>query len=137
MSRNAIYRGIKVLFILSILWPTIGKMMQYDQILTQFTTLGYPIYLTYILSVAYVLGIFALLQNRARTLKEWAYAGFTFALLGASASHYLAEDVMANIVAPLIPLVFLFGAYYLENRQDEPAAEGDDIAYEDYGDEAY
>ena len=52
-------------------------------------SLGYPVYLMTILGVAKVLGVIALWIPRTPLLKEWAYAGFTFDLLGASASHGL------------------------------------------------
>ena len=75
------------------------------------TDLGYPAYLCTILGVAKILGSIAILfgSKKFRTLKEWAYAGFTFDLLGASASYALhgGEPVM-HIAAPLIILIFVF-----------------------------
>ena len=44
--------------------------------------LGYPVYLMTILGVAKILGVIALLIPKTPLLKEWAYAGFTFDLLG-------------------------------------------------------
>jgi hypothetical protein len=74
------------------------------------TALGYPAYLCTILGVAKILGCIAVLffSKKFRTLKEWAYAGFTFDLLGASASYVLhgGEPVM-HVAAPLILLVFV------------------------------
>ena len=49
--------------------------------------LGYPDSLMTILGVAKILGVIALFAPGFPLLKEWAYAGFTFDLLGASASH--------------------------------------------------
>jgi hypothetical protein len=49
------------------------------------THLGYPVYLCKILGTAKLLGVIAILYGRFDTLKERAYAGFTFNLLGASA----------------------------------------------------
>jgi hypothetical protein len=46
--------------------------------------LGYPSYLLAILGTAKLLGAPALLQNRFPTLREWAYAGFAFDLIGAN-----------------------------------------------------
>ncbi|MEL6110226.1 MAG: DoxX family protein [Planctomycetota bacterium] len=66
--------------------------------------LGYPDYLMTILGVAKILGVIALLMPGATLLKEWAYAGFTFDLLGASASHAFAGHTIPEIVAPLIIL---------------------------------
>ena len=49
--------------------------------------LGYPAYLGRILGVAKLLGVLAVLAPGFALLKEWAYAGFCFDLLGAAASH--------------------------------------------------
>lgn len=45
-------------------------------------SLSYPNYLMTILGVAKVAGVIALLIPGTPLLKEWAYAGFTFDLLG-------------------------------------------------------
>jgi len=78
--------------------------------------LGYPLYLLKILGTAKLLGGIAFLQERFRTLKEWAYAGYTFNLLGASASHLFAADSIARIVTPIIILGFVLTSYWLWKR---------------------
>ena len=45
--------------------------------------LGYPMHFLTILGIAKILGAAALLLPVPERLKEWAYAGFTFNLLGA------------------------------------------------------
>ena len=65
------------------------------------THLGYPGYVAKILGPFLFLGVFAILYGKSPTLKEWAYAGFTFALLGASASHALAGDGPGKTLPPL------------------------------------
>jgi hypothetical protein len=67
------------------------------------TMLGYPLYIMRILGLAKVLGGLAILTGRSPRLKEWAYAGFAFDFLGATASHILAGDALH---APL-PFAFL------------------------------
>jgi uncharacterized membrane protein YphA (DoxX/SURF4 family) len=62
------------------------------------THLGYPVYVCKILGVAKLLGGTAILYGRFRTLKEWAYAGYTFNLLGASASHAFSGDSFGKIL---------------------------------------
>ena len=66
------------------------------------TSLGYPLYIMKILGTAKVLGGLAILTGRFPKLKEWAYAGFAFDFLGATASHLLAGD------AAHAPLPFAF-----------------------------
>src|SRR5262249_25764961 len=83
------------------------------------THLGYPVYILKILGTAKLLGGIAILQGRFRTLKEWAYAGYTFDLLGASASHAFSGDSFGKIIVPVIILGFVLASYWLwKNAQD-------------------
>ena len=75
--------------------------------------LGYPEYLMTILGVAQLLGVVALLMPRTPLLKEWAYAGFTFDLLGAAASHAFVGDAAMEVVLPLIILGISAVSYWL------------------------
>jgi DoxX-like family len=77
------------------------------------THLGYPVYLCKILGTAKLLGGTAILYGRFRTLKEWAYAGYTFNLLGASASHAFSGDTFGKIITPVIILGFVLASYRL------------------------
>ncbi len=64
------------------------------------THLGYPLYVMTILGIAKVSGVVALLIPGKPVLKEWAYAGFTFNLIGATASHAFAGDAISHILTP-------------------------------------
>jgi DoxX-like family len=75
------------------------------------THLGYPVYLCKILGTAKLLGVIAILYGRFETLKEWAYAGFTFNLIGASASHAFSGDSLGKIITPVIILGFVLASY--------------------------
>lgn len=85
--------------------------------------LGYPLYLMKILGFAKLSGALTLLLgNKFKTLKEWAYAGFTFDFLGALASHLFVGD-NANAPAPVVFLVLLAISYKLwKKTQSEMAA---------------
>ncbi len=74
--------------------------------------LGYPLYLMKILGFAKILGGVAILTGRAPKLKEWAYAGFTFDFLGATASHLLVGD-FSHALFPVLFLVVLLTTYAL------------------------
>ena len=74
-------------------------------------SLGYPPYLLRILGFAKILGALAILYGRFPRLKEWAYAGFTFLLLGATASHLLAQDY-AHAPFPFTFFMLQMGSYY-------------------------
>ena len=75
-----------------------------------FAHVGYPQQLRIILGIAKPLGGIALVIPGFAKLKEWAYAGFTFAWISAFIAHYLANDG-AKAFMPLILLVILFISY--------------------------
>jgi hypothetical protein len=66
--------------------------------------LGYPLYFVTLLGVWKVLGGLALVAPRLPLLKEWAYAGIAFDLIGATVSHAASGH---GPVKAAIPLVFL------------------------------
>jgi uncharacterized membrane protein YphA (DoxX/SURF4 family) len=78
-------------------------------------TLGYPLYLMKILGIAKILGAITLLANRPAVLVEWAYAGFSLMLLGATASHLLAGDA-AHAAIPFCIFLVLMGSYALHRE---------------------
>ena len=57
-----------------------------------FQHVGYPQQLRVLLGIAKLAGAIVLLLPRLPTLKEWAYAGFTFMWIAATVAHYLAGD---------------------------------------------
>jgi hypothetical protein len=95
------------------------ELMQHPEMIKGFQHLGYPSYLLTILGVAKLLGVAALVYPRWRTLTEWAYAGFSFDLLGASASHAFSGDPLANILSPLVFLGLLSASYWLFHHQPQ------------------
>src|SRR5438309_8198812 len=75
-----------------------------------FAHVGYPQQLRVILGIAKPLGAIALVVPGLAKLKEWAYAGFTFAWISAFVAHFLAKDGPKAFM-PLLLLVFLFISY--------------------------
>ncbi|HEX4537123.1 MAG TPA: DoxX family protein [Candidatus Acidoferrum sp.] len=88
-----------------------------------FARAGYPQQLRIILGIAKPLGAIALLVPGMPKLKEWAYAGFTFAWICAVIAHYFANDG-AKTFAPVILLALLAVSYVTRpvSRQWEPKA---------------
>jgi len=81
--------------------------------------MGYPIYLMTFLSVVKLLGVVALLQDKYKTIKEWAFAGFAFTLAGAAYSHAAIHDIPAFIIMPLVFLAILFALYYFWRKLEQ------------------
>ncbi len=106
-----IYWTVTLLFVLHMMVAGLSYLAGASFAVEGVTHLGYPVYLLKILGTAKLLGGIAILQARFRTLKEWAYAGYTFNLLGASASHALYGDPFVNIIVPIIILAFVLVSY--------------------------
>lgn len=76
------------------------------------THLGYPIYLLTLLGVWKILGVVAVLIPKFSLLKEWAYAGFFFAMSGAVFSHIASGDTMNEIFPSLLLLILTVVSWY-------------------------
>ncbi len=71
-----------------------------------FKSFNYPTYIVIPLAVAKLLGIVAILTNRIKWIKEWAYAGFFFDLILATlAHHYAGHPIGLSVYALLILIV--------------------------------
>jgi uncharacterized membrane protein YphA (DoxX/SURF4 family) len=75
-----------------------------------FAHVGYPQQLRIILGIAKLLGAIILVVPGLAKVKEWAYAGFTFAWISAFVAHYLAKDGPKAFM-PLILLLLLVISY--------------------------
>jgi len=69
------------------------------------THLGYPVYFLTLLGVCKILGVIALLIPKFPLLKEWAYAGFFFAMSGAAFSHIASGNSINEIFPSLLLLI--------------------------------
>jgi hypothetical protein len=75
-----------------------------------FALAGYPQQLRIILGIAKPLGVIALLVPGLLKLKEWAYAGFTFAWICAVVAHYSVGQ-KSEAIFPIVLLVLLYVSY--------------------------
>ncbi|RPE14421.1 DoxX family protein [Chitinophaga lutea] len=94
------------------------------------TRLGYPASLVPFLGIAKILGIIAILVPGYPRLKEWAYAGLIFDLVGAMYSHIAFGDP-ASTWAPIILFIALVGGsyYYHHKRLRQKAGPSASFSY--------
>ncbi|MGE0815516.1 MAG: DoxX family protein [Vicinamibacterales bacterium] len=85
-----------------------------------FAHLGYPAYLLPFLGAAKLLGAAVVLVPGVPRLKEWAYAGLVFDLLGALYSHLSIGDPPGIWIAPTVGLVLVGGSYILQGARVSP-----------------
>lgn len=76
------------------------------------THLGYPVYFLTILGVWKILGVVAVLIPKFPLVKEWAYAGFFFAMSGAIFSHIAVGDPAKENIPALTLLILTLTSWY-------------------------
>ncbi|MDQ2720233.1 MAG: DoxX family protein [Bacteroidota bacterium] len=113
-KRNKIIYWIATaLLALGMLQSGIFAVLRTKQWIDLVTALGYPIYLLTILGIWKILGVLAILIPGFKLLKEWAYAGFFFAMTGALISHLACGDFAVKaILGPVFQIVFIILSWY-------------------------
>jgi hypothetical protein len=91
-TTKIIYWISTILIALMMTMSAIMQLTQQPQLLESMKVLGYPSYIMFILGAAKALGAIALIFPGYPKIREWAYAGFTFLLIGATASHFAIGD---------------------------------------------
>ena len=91
----------------------IFAVIRSDQWVKLVTALGYPVYFLTILGIWKILGVIAILVPGFKLFKEWAYAGFFFAMTCALASHLFCHDYNAlSIMGPSFQALFVVLSWY-------------------------
>jgi uncharacterized membrane protein YphA (DoxX/SURF4 family) len=111
MGRKVIYWVVTVLLALVAVFSGVFYLLGSQQVVQTFAHVEYPQQLRVLLGIAKLLGGITLVVPGLLMLKEWAYAGFTFAWIAAVVAHYLAKDGAVAYV-PLMLLVLLFVSYF-------------------------
>jgi uncharacterized membrane protein len=75
------------------------------------TELGYPLYFIPFIGVLKMLGAIVILLPGFHRIKEWAYAGFAFDLIGATYSVYSIGK--PDWMYMLVMIAFMFFVYFL------------------------
>jgi len=107
-----VYWGLTILFALAMLGDAYGGISKQEAGQEVMRHLGYPIYIMVITGVFKLFGAIAILQNKFKIIKEWAFAGFAINFIGALASRAAVGDGAGLLIMPLVILVIMFILYY-------------------------
>jgi len=109
----------KIIYWIATGWLSLGmlstgivQLIRLKEEVDMFIHLGYPVYLLTILGVWKMLGVVAVLVPKFPLLKEWAYAGFFFAMSGAVFSHLAAGDGAKEFFGPVLLIVLTLVSWY-------------------------
>lgn len=111
-THKIIYWVSTVLLALGMLAGGLAQLFRVQANVEGVSHLGYPVYLLTILGVWKILGVIALLIPNFKLLKEWAYAGFFFAMSGAFFSHLAVGDSFGEIFPSMLFLILTFISWY-------------------------
>lgn len=102
MARKIVYWTSTAIACLALL-GSLSYLTGSAEVVAGFAKAGYPQHLRIVLGIAKPIAAIVLLLPGFALLKEWAYAGVTFALVMATISSYLSEGGLK----PLLPLALL------------------------------
>ena len=112
-KRNKIIYWVSTIFLsIGMLAGGIQQMLQtggYNEIVTK---LGYPLYFLSIIGTWKIFGVISILVPKKPLLKEWAYAGFFFAMSGAFISHLAVGQAFVEAVPSLILMTVIVISWY-------------------------
>jgi uncharacterized membrane protein YphA (DoxX/SURF4 family) len=119
MKRSRLYWIITGLMASFMLMASVPDILRIPQAVEIFTHLGYPTYLLPFVGIAKTLGVIAILIPGMPRLKEWAYAGLVFDLIGALYSHLSVGDPPSAWAMAVVGLVLVTGSYVLYRGQQD------------------
>ena len=109
----------KIIYWIATIWLALGmistgivQIIKMKEEADMMKHLGYPLYFLTLLGVWKILGVIAILIPKFPLLKEWAYAGFFFAMSGAVFSHLACGDDAKELFGPLLLIVLTVTSWY-------------------------
>lgn len=109
----------KIIYWIATIWLALGMLssgiVQLFKVKAEtdfIINMGYPVYFLTILGVWKILGVITVLIPRFSLLKEWAYAGFFFAMSGAVFSHIASGNSVKELFPPSLLLILTVVSWY-------------------------
>ena len=115
---NIFYWTVTVLFAVFMLFTAIPDIVRQPEAMQFIQALGYPDYFIPFIGVAKVLGSIAILLPWFPRLKEWAYAGLFFDLIGALYSLIVLYGFELDVMMMFLFIGVLFLSYFLMHKRE-------------------
>ena len=111
-----VYWIITIIFAGFMIFSAVPDIMVEPDAVKMITGLGYPKYIISFLGVAKLIGSIVILIPAFNRIKEWAYAGLFFDLIGATYSALALGGFQPEILIMILPIGFLFLSYFLWHK---------------------
>src|SRR5579862_9753185 len=116
-KNNIIFWIVTILFSGFMLFSSYAEIINSPDAQTFMQHLKYPDYFNQFIGVMKLLGVIAILVPGFPRLKEWAYAGLFFDLVGATYSAIAVDGFQPGLSFMAVLMIFLFVSYiYFHKR---------------------
>ena len=119
----------KIMYWIATIWLALGmtstgivQIIKMKEEADMMKHLGYPLYFLTLLGIWKILGVIAILIPKFPLLKEWAYAGFFFAMSGAVFSHLACGDGAKELFGPILLIVLTVTSWYFRPAEKKVIA---------------
>ena len=118
MKKNkTLYWIITGLFSAFMLFSAVPDTLVVPEAVTFMAHLGYSKYIIPFLGIAKLLGVIVVLLPLSPRLKEWAYAGLMYDLIGATYSQVANDGFKPAVLFMVLPIAFLILSYVLYHKK--------------------
>jgi len=121
MLQRIAHWGATALVGIATLFAAFTYLTAAPEAVENFRHVGYPQQLRVLLGIGKLAGAIVLLLPLLPTLKEWAYAGFTFTWIAATVAHFLAGDGALSLIP--VALIGVLAVSYVTRPADRRGAE--------------
>lgn len=115
-TKKIIYWSSTILFAAFMAFSAIPDILKDPDAMKFITNLGYPDYFIPFIGVAKLLGCIAILVPGFKKIKEWAYAGLIFDLIGAVYSLLMTNGFEMGMLV-MIPIFAIAATSYIYNEK--------------------
>lgn len=119
----------KIIYWIFTVWMSLGmassaivQLIKMPEEVEMFRHLEYPVYFMTLLGILKIAGVITMLVPKLPLLKEWAYAGFVFTMVGALYSHIATGDPFGEIFPPVLLLTLTLLSWYFRPANRKVAA---------------
>lgn len=112
-GRPIVYWVVTIIAALLFAIPGTALILHVPHFADEMARLGYPSYFLGLLGTFKVLAAIAIVAPGFPRLKEWAYAGMMFDIIGAIVSHAAAGDAATTMVIPVVIACVLVASWTL------------------------
>ena len=127
----------KIIYWIATIWLALGmtstgvvQLLKIQEEQDLMTRLGYPVYFLTLLGTWKILGVIAVLIPKFPLVKEWAYAGFFFAMSGAVFSHITSGSDAKEFFGPVLLMILTVTSWYFRPVNRKIMAEGEIVPFD-------